>query len=49
MPSLDLYNERWESETHSEVVSTCREEVEMIYSASESQCFGGLSLRTRTM
>lgn len=36
---LDLYNERWESETHSEVVSTCTKEVEMIYSASESQSF----------
>lgn len=39
---LDLYNERWECETHSEVVSTCKKEVEMIYSASESQCFGEL-------
>lgn len=39
---LDLYNERWESGTHSEVVSTCTKEVKMIYSASESQCFGEL-------
>ena len=39
---LDLYNERWESETHSGVVSTCTKEVEMIYSASEGQCFGEL-------
>lgn len=39
---LDLYNERWESEIHSKVVSTGTEEVEMIYSASASQCFGEL-------
>lgn len=41
---LDLYNERWECETHSEVVSTCKKEVEMIYSASKSQCFGSFNL-----
>lgn len=44
---LDLYNERWESETHSEVVSTCTKEVEMIYSGSESQCFRELNLGHR--
>lgn len=36
---LDLYNERWESETHSEVVSSCAKEAPMIYSAAESRCF----------